>query len=711
MQSSLVHPKPLVRPIPEITRQDQFIVDDEPWLRSSKIPGGLSFTHALEPWRGPLKLSHDQIFRYIESGKAWIKEGAENPNVKALELVFGDKKFSEFSSDDQIRARMRQAAFELYDEECLLKGHISRSGPNFKKWIEDNWAPTAKRARCDVVISQAGCLTVSTFNRTYRTYLASNRNILSLMPKYTGPGRKTVCWTPEAYDFAVRIAREYMSRLKPTKARLFAEYKALLSVENENREDDDQLYGVSKTTFSEIIASFPAFEVMAAREGEAYALKYFAPNLRSYNVILPGRRVEIDEWKGDLLTFYSRAGALEHTTPEQRAKLRKIRLWIVFAIDAATRYVLAAKVAQSPNTEAALGMLRLIMSDKTSISDVAGAKNPWIGRCKPRLLASDHGSAFRSDAVVDAANALHIAAVRPQTGMPKKRPFIESLFHTLGPYLTAFIDGKTFRNIFEKRDYDPKKHVSLAAGEFAEIVVQVINDHYHLSRHGSLGGQCPHDAWVDAIETYDVPVAPHSREILRAFGKIYAGPVTKYGIIKHNVPYLDERLATDALDRRDFEYIFDESCINSILVKTKDGGWYEVENTIDLVDDLALSEWDEANKEFLAQNRAKTDEKYLIVRDIILRNRANGKAATARAGLDPAIPSAAKLEKMRRKIYTGVASGQTTGLPVNTSVPVLPPPDELRGGTIGRAKPPALQPAPEPKDRPISNFKRQKWED
>ncbi|EJC80816.1 integrase family protein [Rhizobium leguminosarum bv. trifolii WSM2297] len=711
MYQDLVAPKPLKNPIAEITREDRFIVEEDPYLVSAQIPGGLSFRHADEPWREPLELSNDQIWNYIKSGKAWIDEGAQNANVQALNLRFGGREFDSFTPDDQNRANMRKAIFEIYEEQCLKLGHISRSGDKFQKWINDNWHLVSKRVRCDVVIAESGKLTRSTFNRRYREYKASGRNMLSLVPKHTGPGRKTAPWTPEAHDFALQCARGFMSRLKPTKALIFAEYKAALNAANRGRPEEDKLYQISRTKFDDIIASFPAFDVMAAREGEEYALKHFSPNLRSYNVVLPGKRVEIDEWKGDLFTFFAKAGALEGVTPQQRAKLRKIRLWLVFAIDVATRYVLAVKVAQAPNAEAALGMIRLIMTDKTSISQVAGAENLWVGVCKPRMLVSDHGSALTSDEVVTALNSLNIGVTRPPAGQPKKRPFIESLFHTIGPFLTRFFDGQTFRNIWEKGDYDPKAHASLAASEFAEIVVQTVNDFYHLRRHGSLGGQCPQDAWVDAVETYRVKPAPRAIDMLRAFGKVYTAPITSYGIVKNNVPYMNERLAEEALNRRTFEYKYDETYINDILVKTQDGGWYKVPNTIDLVEDLALSEWDEANKELLAENAARTDKHSSTVHSFLLRNRENGKAATLRAGLDPAVPSAAKLAKMRKRIYTGVASGQTTGLPVDTKAPVQLPPDELRRGTVGRVRPAELQPAPTPRTPTVSNFSRSKWDD
>jgi putative transposase len=190
--------------------------------------------------------------------------------------------------------------------------------------------------------------------------------------------------------------------------------------------------------------------------------------------------------------------------------------------------------------------------------------------------------------------------------------------------------------------------------------------------------------------------------------------IGRYGIVKNAIPYNDDWLVQEHMDRprggEEFEIIFDAGYINSILVKGSDGGWREVENRIELAPDMTEAEWIEARKEELAQNRAETDENYVPIRDYILKNRENGKAATMRAGLDPVVPSNAKLEKQRRDLFRNHVEVPKSGDEIKPDVPVLPPPDDMRAGSVVRPRPAELEPAPMPTEK-NSRFDRNKWDD
>ncbi|MGO7697019.1 hypothetical protein, partial [Rhizobium leguminosarum] len=64
--------------------------------------------------------------------------------------------------------------------------------------------------------------------------------------------------------------------------------------------------------------------------------------------------------------------------------------------------------------------------------------------------------------------------------------------------------------------------------------------------------------------------------------------------------------------------------------------------------------------------------------------------------LDPAEATPAKLEKMRADLFLGFVAAAPTGTPVAADTPVLPPPDDLRAGTVARRRPPELEPTPMP---------------
>lgn len=706
-------PRVLRHPIPFLTHNDILRIGNEPYVPAGRRLDGYDFVHEEHPDR-TIFLRHDDINERLDNETARIEYGGNKPEVQFLTLLFNGKKFDEFSTKVQRIGRLRERLFQRYDEECLIVGHISRSSDTFQTWIDPRWKKLLGPVRSDSV-NNITAPSVWTFNRLYREWLKYGRNILAILPRHTGPGQKTLTFTAESLNFAILEARNFMSRLRPKKKEVFDGYRAAAHKENELREAEGRLqfHVYKETRFYEIIDSFPAFDVKEAREGLEAALKYFAPNLRSHDETLLGQRIEIDELKTDMMTVFAMAGLLDIVAVEKRAVLKKIRLWIVVVVDVATRYVLAAKVARSPNAQAALDTLRLVMSDKTHISDYVGAKIPWIGKVKPSGTAyMDHGSAFLADETVDAFGALGIEVTRPQTGNAKKRPHIESLFHTIGPMFTQFFDGRTFRSIAEKGDYDPKAHASLAAGEFDEIIIHGLCDYYNVKGHSALGGRSPHNALVDAVEGYGWMRPPHRMDLIRAFGKPAKATIGRYGIVKYGIPYNNEWLVEQHMERgqKPFEIISDLGYLNSILVKGSDGGWAEVENTIDLPPDLTEREWAEARKEDLAQNRRETEENYVAIRDFILRNRENGKAATLRAGLDPVVPSAAKIEKQRKELYRDFVATASPGAPIKPDVPVLPPPDDLRGGTVGRARPSELEPAPMPVPK-TSKFNRSNWDD
>jgi len=697
-------------PITRLSPEDRLWLHKEPYV-ATRIRHGFELVHTKQPNR-IMEITFKELHERLEADEARIETRGALAKVEYLSIVHGGKLLKDFPKSVQDVALLRVALFETYEKECLQKGHIPRTTDTFGDgWIGPAWLKIVGRVRSDQ--RTLAPPSASTFNRLYPEWKAYDRNILAIVPRYRGPGSRTIDQFAESVSFMVAEARNYMSDIKPEKYQVYNWYKAAVSKENEHRaaENRVELHLFGRTKFYEVIDSFPAYLVMAAREGEDNARKYFAPNLRIYGTVLPGERIEIDEWKTDMMTVWASVGLLEGCTEKQKKILKKIRLWICVAVDVATRYILAIKVTKNPDAQACLDALRMIMSDKTHISVTAGAKTDWTGRVHPTTVYWDHGSAFIKDEVVLAAQGLHINATRPDTGKPKGRPHIESLFHTIGPLFTQFFSGRTFRNIVEKGDYDPKLHASLACSEFAEIMIAGACDYYHNQPHGSLGGASPHNAWLDATEHFEWRRPPHRVDLIRAFGTRETAKIGRYGIVKLGIPYDSTELVEQHMDvgQDDVKIIYDYGYLNSVIVQATDGGWFEVENKIDLPADMTEVEWTQSRKEYLAEHRVETEQSYLIQRDYILKNRANGIAATLRAGLDPVTPSPAAMEKMRSKLFRNFVAAAPSGTPMRDT-PVLPPPDPLRGGTVDRS-PPLPQPKTARVDAPASNFERTNWDE
>ncbi|MBO9198131.1 transposase family protein [Rhizobium sp. 16-449-1b] len=696
-------------PITRLSPEDRLWLHKEPYV-ATRIRHGFELVHVKQPNR-TMEITFKALHERLEADEARIERGGALAKVEYLTMVHEGKQLKDFPKRVQDVALLRVALFETYEKECLIEGHIPRTTDTFRDdWIVPAWVKIIGRVRSDqrTLVPPSA----STFNRLYPEWKAYDRNILAIVPRYRGPGSRTIDQFAESLSFMVSEARNYISEDKPEKYLVYGWYKAAVSLENEHRaaENRVELHLFKRTKFYEVIDSFPAYDVMSVRDGEDAARKFFAPNLRIFGTVLPGERIEIDEWKTDMMTVWATAGMLESCTKEQKKILKKIRLWICVAVDVATRYILAIKVTKNPNAQACLDALRMIMSDKTHISMTAGAKTDWTGRVSPMNLYWDHGSAFIDEEVVLTAQSLGIHGTRPETGKPKGRPHIESLFHTIGPLFTHFFSGRTFRNIVEKGDYDPKLHASLACSEFAEIMIAGACDYYHNQAHGSLGGASPHNAWLDATEHYDWRRPPHRVDLIRAFGTRETATIGRYGIVKLGIPYDNTELTEEHMDvgQQDVKIIYDYGYLNSLLVQGTDGGWFEVENKIDLPEDMTEVEWTQSRKEYVAEHRVETEQSYLIQREYILKNRANGIAATLRAGLEPVGPSPAKLEKMRNKLFRNYVAAAPSGTPMHDT-PVLPPPDPLRGGTVGRPTQP--QPTTERIDAPASDFERTNWDE
>lgn len=707
-------PKVLRHPVPILTKNDILRLGKEAFVPLTRRFDGYDLVHQEYPERKTF-LSHSKINERLDEQTGRIEYGGARPGVPHLDLLLNGRKFDDFKDSVKRIARLRVKLFEKYDEQCVLGTVVPRSSENFHLWIRQIWPEVRGKVRSDGAQSIVEPST-ATFNRLYKEWLTYDRNILAILPRHNGPGSKTSVIDPESLNLAVVEARNFMSRLKPTKTDVFNDYRAVVHKANEERRAAGELqyHRLGRTTFFKIIDSLPAFDVKVAREGMEAALQSFGPNIRSHDECLPGQKTEIDEMKTDVLALFAAAGVLDTVSEKDRKHLKKMRLWIVAIIDVATRYPLAAMVAPTPTARATLETLRLMMTDKTHISDFVGSPVPWIGKIKPVSMYMDHGSAFTSDDATDAFRALSIEPTRPPTGVAKGRPHIESLFHTIGPLFARFFDGKTFRSIREKGDYDPKLHASLAASEFAEIINLGITSYYNVKGHSALGGRSPHNAMVEALEGYGWMPPPPQADLIRAFGRRDSARMASYGIMRLGIPYNDERLVEEHMDRgnKPFDIIFDSGYLNSILVRGADGGWFEVENKIDLPPNLMEVEWTEARKEELAQNRKETDENYVTIRDFILRNRENGKAATLRAGLDPVVPSPAELEKQRAQLFRNFVAKPSSGTPLPSDMPVLPPPDPLRGGVVARPRPAELEPAPMPvSSTRTSNFGRSKWDD
>ncbi|WP_234893738.1 Mu transposase C-terminal domain-containing protein [Agrobacterium vitis] len=480
---------------------------------------------------------------------------------------------------------------------------------------------------------------VKIFRRDYKRYHDTGENILGIVHRHHGPGLQFRKVDMDSLAFAHREALEYMTRTKPSKAKVYRDYRAKLIEQNARRTASGEavLERITRHKFETIISKFDEFDTWDGRHGRASALKHFAMAKRSIEAISVGERIEIDFWNVDLMSLFVETGMWSVLPPSYKTAIEGKRIWFVAAIDVATRYVVAFRASLNPNGASAAAAIRMIMTDKRYISDFVGAETPWVGYVQPRDIFSDNGKEFANDVVEGIMRAAGITFNRPQAGRPSARPFIESLFHAIGPMIAAYFEGRTFGSVVEKGDYDPEAHISLEVDEVIRLFTFAICDIYHNKPHSGLGGGTPHNAWVRAVQEHGIEYPSQgTEEMLHIFGHKYKRRIGKYGIPFMGVPYANEALHRQRTKygQMDFEIKVDPENLSHIAVRG-DEGWFAVENMVGLDGSVSLAEWIMARHDLRQQHASEAEAGLAAMYRAINRLRETGRSAALRANLTP----------------------------------------------------------------------------
>ena len=634
--------------------------------------------------------TYKELYDALDSGTASIDYCFHNVQMAKLRVLFGDKKLEDFSPKKQARAVYLEKMINLWDKLCMKLGKSPRlPQQKMKAWlvaarkrINDEQLEEKEKTGGEIFIFPVQ--SVKTFQRNYKKYHGANEDALALVLRHHGPGERLFKSDPESIDFAVKGARAYLSRLRPKYSQVYRDYLAKLKEANDSGR---KLRKVSRKKFMAIIGTFDEFEKVAARYGQDYAVRKFLKIKKKFDILRPGQRIEIDHMKIDITTLLSEIGALDLLPKWARDAIEEAgvankRIHIVAAIDVATRYVLAFKATTNPKAASAVAALRMIMSNKRWISTYVGARTPWIGRIWPEEVYTDNGTEFIADRTEKVFRAARVGYTRPAAGDPQRRPFIESLFHVIGPLLTQYFDGKTHENPLKKAGYDPTAHVSIDVDEMIKVFLIALLDIYHNCPHSGLGGNTPHNAWVQATQEYEIKFPPSEAGMIRIFGVETTRVIQTDGIVNYGITYNSDQLQT--LRRQygqvDFDVMYDPECAQMIVVKGPEG-WFPVMNTIGLDDTVTLYEWTAARKAIRDRNAENAAEGIDVMYDAMNRVRKIGEAATLRAGLSHVVPSDEDLEKLNAQVFgTWVASPVTVNHKLDSDLVIAA--DPLRGGEL-----------------------------
>ena len=411
----------------------------------------------------------------------------------------------------------------------------------------------------------------------------------------------------------------------------------------------------SARTLSRRIGKLDKYYVHCMRYGAKSANNKFALFDGGVTTLSPGERIEIDEWRIDLVSLITNSGINLDLSAEQKAELEHKRRWICAIIDCATRCILGFVICETPTSRDALRALELVARDKTDISKAYECEGSWGQRCGFGTIVADNGSAFISRQFSAAVTDLGSNIRYPPAGLPCLRGTIERLFRTYAFQLMPLLTGRTFSNVLEREDYPSEKLAALTDHDLTKAFMTFIVDVYHNEPHGGLGGETPANCWKRLSDERSVRTPPDVFTRTTIFGHRHARTLSGKGILIHNIDYNSNELR-DLFQKRG--HIKMEARINphdlGWIAVNIDGVWREVRALQEGVSGLNLMDWMTLNQEKRGLFSQQAELSRPIIARAIDKTGKLNREAMARASVEPYDVTEAQFKQAEAQSYWGV---------------------------------------------------------
>ena len=469
--------------------------------------------------------------------------------------------------------------------------------------------------------------------------------------------RLTQRYTRDELALMNEFAILYASENRPSMRDVHRLLKAEIERRNRTRSDQDlpPLRVPSYERFAKEIRSLPAFDVHAGRYGLMAAMKRFAMVANGPEVERPLQRVEMDEWKVDLIAICRDAGILDKLSDQLKSDISRVRPWLCVAMDVASKVIPGMRLGVGADTVLAMETLEMVVSSKKALAEAAGALSAWDYCGSPETVVTDQGAAFLSSAFRGAVIGLEAEPDSPPAGLAHLRGTVERVFKTAGMQALAPFTGRTFGSIRERGDYDPKDRASLEIQELCQVLVRWVVDVYHQSPHAGLGGETPANAWKRLVARYGI-IPPPDRHTRRAiFGIPLTRVLTPRGVrvvgLHYNCVEIQEhrrKHGDGVLDVR-----VDPLDLGHVSVRLGDAGWLAVPCMRPGLDDVTVETWRLAAADLRRRFAAEAKLNDGVVAAAIRDAWELAAQVQAREGILSVRPSPAQLDHAEAQLGSG----------------------------------------------------------
>ena len=412
---------------------------------------------------------------------------------------------------------------------------------------------------------------------------------------------------------------------------------------------------LGETSIKKRIRKLDKYQTACLRFGVKYANDKFALFDGGLDLLYPLERVEIDEWKIDLISILAESGIDLKLNPELLKTLEKGRRWATVVIDCRTRCILGFVLSAKPSTKDAMRALHLMGKDKTEIAQAYGCETPWKHRGGFGALVADNGAAFISNQFASAVCDLNSTIMYPPAGYPFLRGTIERMFGTFATHLMSYLSGRTFGSSHARGDYPAERLACLTDHDLSAVLTNYIVDVYHNQPHGGLKGETPNHCWNRLANDYGVSPPPDGLTQTSIFGLKKDRKLTGKGVRFSSIDYSSPELNQLFLEgqQKTVKISVDPYNLGWIAVSIN-GGWYPAHAIQECFEGVTLNAWRKTMSQLREKYRNQAELSLGVVERALRRISDINDKAMACARIEPWEMTDEQFERAHNELFRGM---------------------------------------------------------
>ena len=391
----------------------------------------------------------------------------------------------------------------------------------------------------------------------------AGKDVVALTSNRQTQGNRALRYSAEVTAIvSASIDKLYLSQERKSIQDALDNAIATIIQENRLRPESMQLALPTRRLVKRLVEEIPAFDRYAARHGRVAATKRFRSVQSHRTTLAPLERAEIDHTLLDLMCIDDHTG------------LPLGRPYITACIDDYSRCLLGLYVGfEPPSYRTVAHCLKHAFLPKTDLAaKYPGIKNSWDAYGVMRELVVDNGAEFHSTSLENACYSLGIEMHYSARKTPWFKGKIERFLGTLNGAVAHGNPGTTFRNIFDKEEYDPSKHAVIRLGKLQEAIRMWVVDVYHQKPHRTLNAP-PAIVWQTSIRQEDILLPDDPAQLDAIMGRSEERRLTHKGIelngLLYNSPELTD-LRRQLGDKLDVEIRVNDADLGQIIVLSPD---------------------------------------------------------------------------------------------------------------------------------------------